>query len=225
MAANKNEKRPMSVEDIEALRQWKGAVVVGVSTRSGSPAALAWGLAEARRRNCTMIALTAFWPPSSAAGTLRPTPARTAGSSEIMGRAAVSDLRRWVRRALGPDAEDAPDVELAAVRGSRQDVLVRASQDASLLVVDAPSVNPEPLFASSLLHRAHCPVVVMPRPVLRGHGHIHGPESGTAEGAGAEAAGPEQPVTGTPVPEPDVADVPTESRSSTRHSAQPEGTD
>ena len=45
-------------DDTCAESVWQGAVVVGVSMRSGSPAALRWGLAEARRRGVTMVAVS-----------------------------------------------------------------------------------------------------------------------------------------------------------------------
>lgn len=155
-------------DDTCAESVWQGAVVVGVSMRSGSPAALRWGLAEARRRGVTMVALTAFRP-ATTASTIKPTPSRGVGASDIMGHAKLGDLRQVVRRALGPNAEKAEDVELAAVRGGRSEVLVRTSQQACLLVVDSSSVIPEPIFASALLRNAQCPVVVMPRPVRKVH--------------------------------------------------------
>lgn len=115
-----------------------------------------------------MVALTAFRP-ATTASTIKPTPSRGVGASDIMGHAKLGDLRQVVRRALGPNAEKAEDVELAAVRGGRSEVLVRTSQQACLLVVDSSSVNPEPIFASALLRNAQCPVVVMPRPVRKVH--------------------------------------------------------
>ena len=141
---------------------WAGAVVVGVSMKSGSPAALKWGLAEARRRGCPMVALTAFRATASA-GTLRPTPARGADNSDAMARAALADVRRLVHVALGEHCETAFDV------------LVRVSGDADLLVIDGSSVDPEPVFASYLLRNAQCPVVVMPKPIRRDPGSIQVP--------------------------------------------------
>ena len=153
---------------------WAGAVVVGVSMKSGSPAALKWGLAEARRRGCPMVALTVFRATASA-GTLRPTPARGADNSDAMARAALADVRRLVHVALGEHCETAFDVQLAAVRGARKEVLVRVSGDADLLVIDGSSVDPEPVFASYLLRNAQCPVVVMPKPIRRDPGSIQVP--------------------------------------------------
>lgn len=155
-------------DDTSTDSVWARAIVVGVSMRSGSPAALRWGLEEARHRGVPMVALTAFRP-SATSSTIKPTPSRGVDSSDIIGRAKLGDLRQVVRRALGPNAEKMEDVELAAVRGSRSEVLIRVSQQACLLVVDASSVNPEPIFASSLLRNAQCPVVAMPRPVRKVH--------------------------------------------------------
>lgn len=81
-----------------------------------------------------------------------------------MRETAQRELEQHVRAALGAEAE-AGDVELRVVRGGRRKVLVRASEGADMLVVDAPAkreLSTDPVFARSLVSRALCPVVIMP---------------------------------------------------------------
>lgn len=143
-------------------RSADGFVLVGVSHSSGSPMALRWALDSARLRNLCLVAIRAYKPSSSAAGTVRPTPSLVAGNDEVMRDAALSALEEDVHDALG---DDAGGVELRVVRGGRRRVLVEASRGAALLVVDAPRArefSTDPVFARSLIYQAHCPVVVMP---------------------------------------------------------------
>lgn len=143
-------------------------LVVGVSATSGSPAALRWGLSEARLRGLPLVALRAYSVPSPA-GTVRPTPSRASDAADIRRDAALSELKEHVAAAIG-DALRPGEISLRAERGTRRSALLRASWSASLLVVDAPrrrSIGSSPIFASSLVQRAGCPVVVMPP---------HGPE-------------------------------------------------
>lgn len=139
-----------------------GFVVVGVSHSSGSPMALRWALDSARLRGLRLVALRAYKPSATSAGTVRPTPSLVAGNDEVMREAALSALQEDVQEALGDDAEG---VELRVVRGGRRRVLVEASIGAAVLVIDAPrnrEFSTDPVFARSLIYRAHCPVVVMP---------------------------------------------------------------
>lgn len=113
-------------------------------------------------RNLCLVAIRAYKPSSSAAGTVRPTPSLVAGNDEVMRDAALSALEEDVHDALG---DDAGGVELRVVRGGRRRVLVEASRGAALLVVDAPRArefSTDPVFAHDLIYQAHCPVVVMP---------------------------------------------------------------
>jgi hypothetical protein len=54
-------------------------------------------------------------------------------------------------------------VEVRLVRGNKYAVLLKAAEDADLLVVDAPrQLLAGPMFAHRLVYAATCPVVVMP---------------------------------------------------------------
>lgn len=139
-----------------------GFVVVGVSGNSGSPMALRWALDAAHLRGLRLVAVRAYKTPSTAAGTVRPTPSRAADADDPMRQAALDSLTAHVRTALGDQAEE---VELRAVRGGRRTVLIDASRGAAELVVDAPRAmerTKSPTFARSLIYKAQCPVVVMP---------------------------------------------------------------
>ncbi|MGI3783614.1 MAG: hypothetical protein ACRYG2_22855, partial [Janthinobacterium lividum] len=68
-------------------------------------------------------------------------------------------LEHDVSATLGHDH----DAELRLVRGSKFAVLLRAAEEADLLVVDAPrQLLAGPMFAHRLIYAASCPVVVMP---------------------------------------------------------------
>ena len=137
-------------------------VVVGVSATSKSPTALDWARAQAGAEG-KVVAVRAWRMPNPQA-TPSGTPAgriSRAGDVEEEARAA---LERDVAATLGPDH----GVELRLVRGSKYNVLLKAAEEADLLVVDAPrQLLAGPMFAHRLVYAATCPVVVMP-PVISG---------------------------------------------------------
>lgn len=140
-----------------------GFVVVGVSGSSGSPMAVRWAFDAARTWGLRLVAVSAYRAPATAAGPARPTPSRVAGAGDVLRDAAHDELERHLRAVLGEG--DAARVELRVVKGGRRRVLVEASDGAAMLVIDAPrsrELSADPVFARRLLHRAHCPVVVMP---------------------------------------------------------------
>jgi hypothetical protein len=76
----------------------------------------------------------------------------------------VEDLERHVQKVLGPDRK----ITCRVVHGSELEVLVKVSRRAVLLVMDGPRLAEEfpPVHGSRwfsrLLHRAHCPIVILP---------------------------------------------------------------
>jgi hypothetical protein len=143
-----------------------GAVVVGVSPTSGSPAALHWGADEARRRGVRLVALSAWRSPRAPIAPGGRPPAVSFDETEAV-RGARDRLTEQVRSALGGDDQVAVEV----VHGSTFRVLLQASETAELLVLDAPSrlELPEgPTLARRLIYAAECPVVIMPPKTLEG---------------------------------------------------------
>lgn len=140
-------------------------IAVGVSPTTGSPTALRWAAAEARLRNLPLRAVMAWRaprPPGAPGG--RP-PAATATADEYQG-SAEEQLRGFVRRALGDDAE----VECVVVQGSEVNALLSSARDAHLLVIGEPRPGRLASMMSSLtapqvVLKAECPVVVMPSSV------------------------------------------------------------
>jgi hypothetical protein len=165
-------------------------IVVGVSVRSGSPTALRWAADEARRRRCRVVAVRAWRPP-------RP-PAAPGGRPPAVSRDADADfaageekLRADVAAALGEDAK----VECRLVKGQAVAVLLKESEGAAMLVLDAPrrtDLKTNTLLAHRLMYHVGCPVVVMP-PALTQPGPSRaarlGKEVGTRIAKAAASAG------------------------------------
>jgi hypothetical protein len=76
----------------------RGPILVGVSATSGSPAALRWALEQAHLQSLPLMALRAYRVPTTAAGTVRPTPSRVADSEDPLRSAALESLEADVRR-------------------------------------------------------------------------------------------------------------------------------
>jgi hypothetical protein len=132
-------------------------VVVGVSATSKSPTALDWARAQAGSTG-KVVAVRAWRMPNPQA-TPAGTPAGRISRSDDVEAEARAALERDVAATLGEDH----GVELRLVRGSKYAVLIKAAEDADLLVVDAPrQLLAGPMFAHRLVYAASCPVVVMP---------------------------------------------------------------
>ena len=141
-------------------------VVVGVSATTSSPGALGWAVGEAAARGGSVIAVRAWRPATPMASGARP-PLHTYDSDAAYA-AEQERLVADVARVLGPDHK----VICRLVHGGRRKVLLAQAEGADLLVVDAPrqpDLEGGPLFAHRLIHRAPCPVVVMP-PSVSGTG-------------------------------------------------------
>jgi nucleotide-binding universal stress UspA family protein len=142
-----------------------GAVVVGVSPKTGSPAALRWAAEEARLRGATLQAVMAWRParPPSAPGG-RP-PAGLPSLDEDPAVTAEAALRDHVRTALGDEGDN---VSCAAVKGNAVDALLSAAAGAQLLVIGEPRASKlakeksARFTAPQVVLQAPCPVVVMP---------------------------------------------------------------
>lgn len=138
-----------------------GGVVVGVSTRSGSPTALRWAADFARERGLPLHAVMAWRSPRApAAPAMRPPIPTTHGSADPT-VAANEKLRGFVASALGEDNE----VECETFRGAPRPILRKMSKHAALIVLGSPrdtNVSAHRV-AAELVVQADCPVVVMPR--------------------------------------------------------------
>jgi hypothetical protein len=137
--------------------------VVGVSSVTGSRAALQWAVQEARLRRARVRAIMAWRGSGLPGGAPGRVPALSIVDSEPQQRLAEQTLEEFVVDALGEDH----DVDMEAVQGRAREVLLRETQDAALLVLDSPSVAKlyDPAsrrLAPQVIFRSACPVVVMP---------------------------------------------------------------
>ena len=152
-------------------------VVVGVSATSKSPTALDWGRAQAGSDG-RLVAVRAWRMPNPQA-TRSGTPAGRISRAEEVEVEARAALERDVSATLGEDH----GAEVQLVRGSKYAVLLKAAEDADLLVVDAPrQLLAGPMFAHRLVYAASCPVVVMPP-------HISGEPPRSSAGSPAPPVG------------------------------------
>jgi hypothetical protein len=138
-------------------------VAVAVSPRTGSVAALHWGAREADRRHAGLYAVSAWsgpHPPMTSGARL---PGVFYDPDAALDQV-VEDLEQHVQKVLGPHQK----IICRAVHGSELDVLVKVSRRAVLLVMDGPKRAEEfspvhgPRWFGRLLHRAQCPIVVLP---------------------------------------------------------------
>jgi hypothetical protein len=138
-------------------------IAVAVNPRTGSVASLHWGAREADRRRAELFAVSAWRGPQPPMTSGARVPAVSYDPDAALEQV-VEDLEQHVQKVLGPDRK----ITCRVVHGSELDVLVKASRRAVLLVMDAPQ-RPEEFarvygrrWFSRLLHRAQCPIVVLP---------------------------------------------------------------
>lgn len=137
-------------------------VVVGVDTAATGEAAIALAFEEAALRTAPLRVVHAWWhPASSAPGDIRPLVYDPQAMAE-------DELRR-IEEALTPWREKWPDVEVVpeVVHGRAVRVLAEATERADLLVVGTRGRGGfKGLLLGSvshaLLHRAKCPLAVVP---------------------------------------------------------------
>jgi nucleotide-binding universal stress UspA family protein len=152
-------------------------IVVGVSATSKSPAALHWAAELAALRGGRVVAVRA-WRPTPPQTSSRISPSPLTEDASLAHEQELASLEADVAEVLGAGH----GVEVRLVEGGRRRALVRASEEADLLVVDAPrrlDLSSGPGFAQRLVYTARCPVVVIP-PNLSG-----APRSGLERAAAA----------------------------------------
>jgi nucleotide-binding universal stress UspA family protein len=139
-------------------------IVVGADETAAGVAAARWALEEGALRGVPVTVVRAWTDPAALGQGMG---MRTAGELDAF-RGAAEDLAREVLRAAGGPAGGVRATSVA-VRGRAKEVLTHASEDAELLVVGTRSAGALSRgilgsVSASLLHHAHCPVVVVPEP-------------------------------------------------------------
>jgi nucleotide-binding universal stress UspA family protein len=144
-------------------------IVVGVDGSVNARYALEWAVSEAAVRNAPLTVLTvnevaaSFWSGQPI----------TVPADEVLLETARKEATELTDKALAELGEPRPaSVTIKAVNGFAADELIDASHDADLLVVGArggahfhggmASHSPIGSISNKVLHRAECPVVVVP---------------------------------------------------------------
>jgi len=144
-------------------------IVVGVDGSANARYALEWAVSEAAVKNAPLTVLTvnevaaSFW-------TGQPI---TVPADQVLLETARKEATELTDKALADLGESRPSsVTVKAVNGFAADELIEASQNADLLVVGArggahfhggmASHSPIGSISNKVLHRAECPVVVVP---------------------------------------------------------------
>ncbi|MEO3755284.1 universal stress protein [Streptomyces sp. B6B3] len=136
----------------------RGRVVVGVDGTPHGAAAVGYAFREAEARGCELLAVHAWRRPGSNAG-------------GVVGDDVPGAAEKLLDTALDEDRVGHPDVPMRrqVVEGSARQALLRAAEEADLLVVGAHQRRGAPglhlgLVSHALLHQASCPVAVVPQP-------------------------------------------------------------
>jgi len=147
-------------------------IVVGLDDAPDARTALEWAFAEAVLR-CERLTVVSVVNELSVA-----VPAMYAMDAAGRMPDTRESTRKWAARVVASVAGQTPGgtqvpVEVEVPTGNPVRALVERSRGASLLVVGRQGLNPmSRLFAGSVctavMHRALCPVVVVPQPTRRG---------------------------------------------------------
>lgn len=173
-------------------------ILLGVDASTGSAAALGFAVQEAQRRGGRVRAMMA-WRPSGLPGAAPGRPPAQSIVDVDLEQVARETLEEVVAAVLGDDH----DVECVVAEGRPETVLVRAAEDAVLLVLDSP--RPSKLTAararrtaSKLIFASPCPVVVMPVPAETSDPDVEQAREQTGDDAveaAQTATGPAGPIT------------------------------
>ncbi|GAA0527584.1 universal stress protein [Saccharopolyspora thermophila] len=140
-------------------------IVVGVDGSDASARALQWALAEGRRRDVPVHAVMA-WESHAVLGGPAPLLMRPELAPHHAREQHWKELNQVVRRCTG--GEPVPEVHIELVEGRAAEVLVNRSAHAAMLVLGDRGrgrVTDAVLGGTALraIHRARCPVVVIPK--------------------------------------------------------------
>ncbi|MER7010262.1 universal stress protein [Saccharopolyspora sp. NPDC000359] len=146
-------------------------IVVGVDGSAASARALRWALEEGRRRAVAVYAL-GVWESHAVTAGPAPLLMRPGLAPHHVREQHWQELNRLVRECVG--AASSPEVHAELVEGDAAEVLADRSAHAALLVLgdNGRGRVAEAVLGSTVLrciHRARCPVVVVPAGVVGEH--------------------------------------------------------
>lgn len=137
-------------------------IIVGTDGSSHSQEAVEWAMREAAIRQAPVTVMIVF---QAAAGSWGGKPSYPEGDEPARKARAVA--QEQADKALSKLATPPPEVEVRAVHGIPADELIKAAQDADMLVVAARGSGGFTRLllgavATQLSHHARCPLVILP---------------------------------------------------------------
>ena len=138
-------------------------ILVGLDGSNYSERALEWAAKEAAIRHATLRVLAVRTVPSGWSG--RGVPDPVDNQLVVQTKAAAQELTDKVLAGIGGARPDGVTVD--AVNGIPADVLLRASEDADMIVLGARGGGGFARLhlgsvSDQVAHHAHCPVVIIP---------------------------------------------------------------
>jgi nucleotide-binding universal stress UspA family protein len=141
-------------------------ILVGVDGSDHSRQALTWAIREASQRHVPLTVL-AVRPPAARPATQIFWNIPTLGPDEHDRELARAEVQTWVDKVANEAGEPLPEITVEVVTGDPAEELIRASQDADLLVLGRRGGGGFARLmmgsvSSKVMHHAASPTVVVP---------------------------------------------------------------
>ena len=142
-------------------------IIVGVDGSDHSRRALGWAMREAVEHHLPLTVMSIHPPPARPATSIY-WGVRSCPENSFDPELAQAAVQEFVDKVAGEIGE-APEITVSIGTGDAAEELVRASQDADMLVVGSRGGGGFARLlmgsvSSQVVHHASCPVVVIPRP-------------------------------------------------------------
>lgn len=155
------------MEDSKPADSKPGRIVVGIARSLGGYQAIRYGVAEARRRGATLLAVRTYWSATNGQGLLQ---------TDVLTRVAIAQVNIAFMEALGGMPTDLR-VEVVVREGAAARTLVStADRESDLLIIGGYGIHRLAPWRTAAVarfcaRRATCPVVIVPPTALARSAH------------------------------------------------------